>query len=77
MIKKIHSSHIGINGCIRRAKDVMYWPGMSSQIKDVIENCDTCNTTRQGQRKEPMLPHPIPDRPWQRVGADIFERNHK
>jgi hypothetical protein len=25
------------------------------------------------ESEEPMIPHDIPDRPWQKVGADLFE----
>ena len=30
MVKKVHSSHIGVEGCLRKARDVLYWPGMSA-----------------------------------------------
>lgn len=32
MLKKIHASHIGIEGCLRRAREILYWPGMSAAI---------------------------------------------
>jgi len=34
MVKKVHSSHIGVERCLRKARDVLYWPGMSAEIKD-------------------------------------------
>lgn len=73
ILKKLHSSHIGIQSSIRRAREVMYWPGMNGQIKDFIEKCDICNSYRSQQAKEPMISHPVSERPWQRVGADIFD----
>ena len=27
----------------------------------------------QEQQKEPMIPHPVPSRPWQTIAADLFE----
>jgi hypothetical protein len=27
MIKRIHYSHIGVEGCLRRARESLYWPG--------------------------------------------------
>lgn len=29
MLKKIHSSHIGTEGCLRRARKALFWPGMN------------------------------------------------
>ena len=26
MIKRLHSSHLGIEGCLRRAREILYWP---------------------------------------------------
>jgi len=28
MIDKVHASHLGIQGCLRRAKEAFYWPGI-------------------------------------------------
>ena len=30
---KIHSSHLGIEACLRRARGCIYWPGMSAKMK--------------------------------------------
>ncbi|KAL9960086.1 hypothetical protein ACROYT_G033491 [Oculina patagonica] len=42
MIKRIHASHQGQQGCLRRAKDALFWPGMSHQIKEAVSNCSLC-----------------------------------
>ena len=73
LIKKLHSSHLGVEGCLRRAREVMYWPGMNQEVKDVVSVCSTCNAYRPEQCKEPLLPHDIPSRPWSRVGIDLFQ----
>ena len=43
MIKMVHSSHLGIEGCLRRAREVFYWPQMNATLKDFILKCDICN----------------------------------
>ena len=75
MLKLIHGSHLGVDKCKRRARDVIYWPGMSAQIEDMISSCPTCATYQRNNSKEPLLPHPAPSRPWERVGADLCELN--
>ena len=71
MLQRIHSSHMKINSCIRRAKDNLYWPGMSSQVKDRVERCETCRKFETTQQKESLKPHFIPERPWVKLGADL------
>ena len=34
MLEKIHSSHIGAEGCLRRAREVVFWPGMTAEINE-------------------------------------------
>jgi len=75
MLCAIHSSHLGMEKCKRRARDVLYWPGMNSQIENAVSNCQTCNAYRRANTKEPLHSHPIPKRPWERVGIDLYELN--
>ena len=42
VLKRIHQAHIGREGCIRRARNHVYWPGMTAQIKDYVSRCETC-----------------------------------
>ena len=74
MVKKIHSSHIGINGCLRRAREALFWPGMSVHLKQHIQKCEICNEKPQANAPETLMPHEIPDRPWAKVGVDLFTK---
>ncbi|KAL1262289.1 hypothetical protein QQF64_007554 [Cirrhinus molitorella] len=73
MLHKLHASHQGIEKTKRLARDIMFWPGMSTQITDLISKCPVCNTFKRQNCKEPMLGHDIPHWPWQKVGSDLFE----
>ena len=33
MIARVHFSHLGPDACVRRARDVLFWPSMAGQIK--------------------------------------------
>ena len=77
MLKRIHSSHQGIEACTRRARDVLYWPGMSAEIKEAVQQCNTCAENASSQNKEPLLSHLIAERPWQKVAMDLFTLNKK
>ena len=44
MIKeKLPRSHISIQGCLRRAREVGYWPNMNRELTEFISKCETCN----------------------------------
>lgn len=73
MLEKLHYGHAGIEKCRMRARDVLYWPGINKDISDMISKCAVCNENRNRQQKEPMIPHEVPDRPWQKIGVDLFE----
>ena len=75
--EKLHQAHLGIELTLRRARDVIFWPGMSEQITEMVSKCSLCLEYRNSQCKEPMLPHEIPDRPWSKLGADLFELHHE
>lgn len=73
VLKNLHVSHLGIEGTLRRAREYVYWPGMNAQVKDFISKCDLCNTFRDNQRKEPLMPHEVPPRAWCTVSTDLLE----
>ncbi|KAL7870545.1 hypothetical protein SRHO_G00080420 [Serrasalmus rhombeus] len=72
ILQKLHAGHQGIAKCRERAKQSVWWPGLSTQLQKVVEGCDTCAKERDNAR-EPLLTSEFPDRPWARVGADLFQ----
>uniref|UniRef100_A0A3B3RV52 Gypsy retrotransposon integrase-like protein 1 n=1 Tax=Paramormyrops kingsleyae TaxID=1676925 RepID=A0A3B3RV52_9TELE len=73
----IHASHLGVEGCLRRARECVYWQGMNEQIKTYVQQCDTCRAVDCNQQKETLRPHDMPDRPWAKVGTDLFTFDNK
>jgi hypothetical protein len=71
----IHASHIGIEACIRRARDSLFWPRMSAELKEYISKCDVCLAYRNSPGKEPLVQHEVVARAWSKVGADLCELN--
>ena len=74
---RAHSSHQGIEACIRRAKDVVFWPAMSKDIQEAVEKCEVCAEFQNNNSKQPMQSHEIPGRPWSRVSSDLFTLNSR
>lgn len=72
ILSRIHSSHQGIMSCLRKAKDIVFWPGMNSEIKALVERCTVCAEFQAKNASQPMQSHQIPDRPWSKVATDLF-----
>ena len=75
MIHKVHEGHLGVESCLQRAREVLYWPLMNEEIRDYISNCSICNTLRPMQCREPLKSHEILQRPWSKVATDLFTLN--
>ena len=72
MMKEVHCAHMGVQACLRRARECVYWPRMSAELTDFVQQCDICQKYNSAQTHEPLQPLDIPERPWQTVSCDIF-----
>ena len=75
-IDKIHDGHQGIDRCHMRAKSAVWWPGLSKQLVQKVQQCQVCipySTARQA----PLMVFSLPDYPWQVVSTDFFELDRK
>lgn len=78
MLLKIHEGHLGMEKSKRRAKAVLHWLGMGSDIEQAIHSCETCQKHRVKQTKEPMWVGECEVcKPWIKVGIDLFELEGK
>ncbi|XP_011437820.3 retrovirus-related Pol polyprotein from transposon 297 [Magallana gigas] len=72
MLSRIHSSHLGTESCLRKARDAVFWPNMSAELRDFISKCSTCNKMQDQQSNQPLITHDVPKIPWTKLGVDIF-----
>ena len=77
MKQRIHSSHLGIGSCLRRAREALFWPGMSAEIKELITSCEICRNYETTPQKETLMSHEMTTRPWEQIGADLFTLDGK
>ena len=64
--QKIHAGHQGIQRCRARVAASVWWPGVSQQIAQTVQQCAECakNST---PNKEPLMTSQLPEYPWQVV----------
>ena len=72
MLDRLHTGHQGITKCRERARQSIWWPGLSKQLEELVKCCSEC-CKAQAQRSEPRFPTILPELPWQKVGTDLFE----
>lgn len=74
VLDALHQGHQGMTPCRERAREAVWWPGLSSHLNDLVSTCTTCIKERANP-VEPLMPSELPERPWQKVGADLFSLN--
>lgn len=72
MIEKVHYTHLGLEKCKNRAREILYWPTMNNEIENAIQNCKSCIKFKRANVKEPMIARDIPGGPWEVLGLDVF-----
>ena len=50
----------------------VYWSNIKNFIEQVVKDCTVCNKYSQSNQREPLQQHPVPSRPWEKIGADYF-----
>ena len=72
MLERTYQGHKGIEKSKRLARNVLYWPGMGSEIHEKIARCNICQQHQKQNAKEPMIPSQSPRKPWEKVATDLF-----
>ena len=58
---------------MRRARDTVFWPAMSTEIRQVAENCEACQLHKPRNQKETLKQHEEGETTWSKIGVDLFE----
>ena len=71
-LKVIHMGHYAIDKMNLRAKETVYWPGITEDIKDTYHQCQICAKFARSQQKETLQYVETPQNRWEQLGLDIF-----
>jgi len=72
-LKYVHEAHLGVEKTLAKARMFYYWPGMSTQIKELVASCIVCEKFKRNNQKEPLIQEMTPRYPFHIVGIDLFE----
>ena len=75
ILKQIHEGPLGLNKCKLRPKETVYWPGLNTELEDLVLNCQLClkySTAKCKQEPSLALGQEVPLYPWTKLVTDIF-----
>ena len=74
-LRHLHTGHLGEETTLLLARETVFWPGISDDIRNAVKACDVCQKHKPAQQKEPLISHDVPSMPWVKLGFDIFEHH--
>ncbi|UYV72254.1 hypothetical protein LAZ67_9002361, partial [Cordylochernes scorpioides] len=76
ILEKLHAGYFGITKTRLRARETVWWPGISEEIAETVRKCSVC-IQEAVSKHEPLIPTNFPTRPWQKIGMDLFKFENK
>ena len=50
VLEQIHKGHLGIEKCMLKARDSVFWPGISNDIREAVEKCGICQASSKSSK---------------------------
>ena len=70
ILQQLHASHQGQERTLRRARQIVYWPNISNDIRNTVRTCAE-RLPSQRQPQEPLQQDERPSRPFESVASDL------
>ena len=71
-LKVLHMGHYAVDKMSLRARETVYWPGISEDIKHTYHHCHICAKFARTQQRETLQSIETQQTAWEQVGLDIF-----
>jgi len=72
-LQTLHAAHQGTTTMEQRARTVIFWPGMTNDIRQTRLSCRDCNRNAPSQVAPPPMPSIPPSTPFESIFADFFD----
>ena len=77
VLQLLHAGHQGVTSMQARARGVVFWPGISSDIDTTRQLCSTCNRIAPSQPQTFMRNSAAPSTPFEQIVANYLELRGK
>ena len=71
VLEQIHDGHLGIEKCMLKARDSVFWPGISNDICKTVEKCGICQASSRAAKPVGNVSD-VPPHAWHTLGTDLF-----
>ena len=72
VLEQIHEGHLGIKKCMLKARDSVFWPGISNDIRETVEKCGICQASFRAAKQVGNVSDDVPSHAWHTLGTDPF-----
>ena len=73
-MEQIHEGHLGIEKCMLKVRDSVFWPGISNDIRETVEKCGICQASSKSSKSIGNVSD-VPPHTWHTFGTDLFYWN--
>ena len=73
VLSSLHAAHQGVTQMTSRADTSVFWPGITTDINILRNNCNSCNRNAPSQPNAPPTPPTMPAYPFQCIVSDFFQ----
>ena len=73
-LQQIHKGHQGVEKCMLKAQESVFWPRISDNICKAVERCDTCQVCSRAAKPLGNTSE-VPPHPWHTLGTNLFYWN--
>ena len=67
VLEQIHEGHLGIEKCMLKARDSVFWPGISNEIRETVEKCGICQASSKAAKPVENVSD-VPPHTWHTLG---------
>ena len=71
-LKVLQMGHYAVDKMSLRARETVYWPGISEDIRNTYHHCHICAKFTRTQQRETRQYIETPQTAWEQLGLDIF-----
>ena len=71
VLEQIHDGLLGIDKCMLKARDSVFWPGISNDIRETVGKCGICQASSRAAKPVGNVSD-VPPHAWHTLGTDLF-----